>query len=75
MEYEIISSLLYRCTYIHKHYNNVHVHEISSQATSKPLYYRCKTTPSYTLVSGHLTGMKNLNPSLRTIKLNIITGT
>ena len=50
--------------YIHKHYNNVRVHEISDQATSKPLHYQYKTTPSYTLVSGHSAGMENLNLSL-----------
>ena len=36
---------LLHCTYvymyIHKHYNNVCVHEISGQATLKPLHYQC----------------------------------
>ena len=50
--------LLY-CIDVHdKHYNNVRVYEISGQATSEPLHYQYQTTPSYTLVSGHPTGME-----------------
>ena len=62
--------------YIHKHYLciNVRVHEISGQPTSKPLHYQYKTTPSYTLVSGHPACWHGkFEPAfMRTI--NIITG-
>ena len=53
--------LLY-CTDVHTQtlfLLNVRMHEIGGQATSKPLHYQYKTTPSYTLVSGHPAGMEN----------------
>ena len=65
MKDEIISSVLYRCTWTNIIYVlNVRVHEISGQTTLKPLHYQYKATPSYILVYGNPAGMENLNPNL-----------